>query len=153
MDRKGGKSSFFRTFILNEMEVIKMSFEYLDSPKLKKFQRKVTLLSAGGTFLDGYDLTIIAVAMPLILNQWEITPIMQGLLTSSAVIGSFIGAMWFGNLTDKYGRKAMYVIDGRRHSQFCLSNRAVSNWHSRQRVRIGDFRQPRRFDFRNLRFP
>ena len=88
-----------------------MSFEYLDSPKLKKFQRKVTLLSAGGTFLDGYDLTIIAVAMPLILNQWEITPIMQGLLTSSAVIGSFIGAMWFGNLTDKYGRKAMYVID------------------------------------------
>jgi len=84
MDRKGGKSRFLRTFILNEMEVIKMSFEYLDSPKLKKFQRKVTLLSAGGTFLDGYDLTIIAVAMPLILNQWEITPIMQGLLTSSA---------------------------------------------------------------------
>lgn len=36
---------------------------------------------------------------------------MQGLITSSAVIGSFIGAIWLGNLTDKYGRKAMYVVD------------------------------------------
>ncbi|MDM5200226.1 MFS transporter [Fictibacillus enclensis] len=88
-----------------------MSFEHLDSPKLKRFQRKVTLLSAAGTFLDGFDLTVIAVAMPLILSQWEITPGLQGLITSSAVIGSLIGALWLGNLTDKYGRKAMYVVD------------------------------------------
>ncbi|UZJ80890.1 MFS transporter [Fictibacillus sp. KU28468] len=88
-----------------------MSFEHLDSPKLKRFQRKVTLLSAAGTFLDGFDLTVIAVAMPLILSQWEITPGIQALITSSAVIGSLIGALWLGNLTDKFGRKAMYVVD------------------------------------------
>ncbi|MGG1575602.1 MFS transporter [Fictibacillus sp. NRS-1165] len=88
-----------------------MSFEHLDSPKLKRFQRKVTLLSAAGTFLDGFDLTVIAVAMPLILNQWDIGPGLQGLITSSAVIGSLIGALWLGNLTDKFGRKAMYVVD------------------------------------------
>lgn len=88
-----------------------MSFEHLDSPKLRRFQRKVTLLSAAGTFLDGFDLTIIAVAMPLILEQWDINPWVKGFITSSAVIGSFFGAMWLGNLTDKYGRKAMYVID------------------------------------------
>ncbi|MBB2480671.1 MFS transporter [Bacillus sp. APMAM] len=88
-----------------------MSFEHLDSPQLKRFQRKITLLSAAGTFLDGFDLTVIAVAMPLILSQWDIGPGLQGLITSSAVIGSLIGALWLGNLTDKYGRKAMYVID------------------------------------------
>lgn len=90
-----------------------MSFEHLDSPKLKRFQRKITLLSAAGTFLDGFDLTVIAVAMPLILSQseWGITPGLQALITSSAVIGSLIGALWLGNLTDKFGRKAMYVVD------------------------------------------
>jgi len=88
-----------------------MSFEQLESPKLKKFQRKITWLSAAGTFLDGFDLTIIAVAMPLILSQWHVGPGLQALITSSAVIGSLIGALWFGNLTDKYGRKAMYVVD------------------------------------------
>ncbi|TCJ05684.1 MFS transporter [Cytobacillus praedii] len=88
-----------------------MGFEHLDSPKLKRFQRKVTALSAAGTFLDGFDLTIIAVALPLILSQWDVGAGLTALITASAVIGSFIGAIWFGNLTDRYGRKAMYVVD------------------------------------------
>lgn len=92
-----------------------MSFKDLDSPmdekQLRKFQRKVTIVSAGGTFLDGFDLTIIAVAMPLILRQWELSSGTEGLLTSSAIIGSFIGAYWLGNLTDRFGRKAMITVD------------------------------------------
>ncbi|MFC7395331.1 MFS transporter [Scopulibacillus cellulosilyticus] len=88
-----------------------MGVEQLDSLKLKAFQRRVTLLSAAGTFLDGFDLTVIAVAMPLILSQWDVGPGLQGLMTSSAVIGSLIGALCLGNLTDKFGRKAMYIID------------------------------------------
>jgi putative MFS transporter len=88
-----------------------MSFENLNSPDLRRFQRKVTFLSAAGTFLDGFDLTIIAVAMPLLLSHWKIGPGLQGLISSSAVIGSLIGALVLGNLTDKFGRKAMYAID------------------------------------------
>lgn len=92
-----------------------MAFDYLDTPadpkKLDKFQRKVKIVSAGGTFLDGFDLTIIAVAMPLILKQWSIMPWEQSLLTASAIIGSFIGAAWLGRLTDTFGRKAMITID------------------------------------------
>jgi putative MFS transporter len=88
-----------------------MSFEYLNSPSVRSFQRKVTFLSAAGTFLDGFDLTVIAVAMPLLLTQWNLGPGLQGLISSSAVIGSLIGALLLGNLTDKYGRKAMYVVD------------------------------------------
>ncbi|WP_025785797.1 MFS transporter [Sporosarcina sp. D27] len=92
-----------------------MAYDYLDNPanpeKLRKFQRKVKIVSAGGTFLDGFDLTIIAVAMPLILKQWDIMPIEQSLLVASAIIGSFIGAAWLGSLTDTFGRKAMITID------------------------------------------
>lgn len=88
-----------------------MSYEQLDSQQAKRFQKKVTLLSAGGTFLDGFDLTVIAVAMPLIIKQWGVGAGTQSLITASAIIGSFIGAIWLGNLTDKFGRKAMYVVD------------------------------------------
>lgn len=86
-------------------------FDEVDTPQLRRFQRRVTLLSAGGTFLDGFDLTVIAVALPMIKDQWHITSVEQSLVVSSAIIGSLIGASWLGNLTDKYGRKAMYVID------------------------------------------
>ena len=88
-----------------------MEFDGFDSPKTKRFQRKVTLLSAGGTFLDGFDLTVIAVALPMIANEWDVGAWEKSLITSSAIIGSFIGAAVLGNLTDRFGRKAMYVID------------------------------------------
>lgn len=88
-----------------------MSLATSDTPRTKKFQRKVTFLSAGGTFLDGFDLTVIAVALPLITQHWSLNPLEQSLVVSSAIIGSFVGASWLGNLTDKFGRKAMYVID------------------------------------------
>lgn len=88
-----------------------MNFESLDSPKIRRFQRKLVLLSAGGTFLDGFDLTIIAVAMPFIKQQWDVGAGATSLIVSSAIIGSFIGAIWLGKLTDRFGRKAMYVVD------------------------------------------
>lgn len=88
-----------------------MNFDGFDNPKTRRFQRTVTLLSAGGTFLDGFDLTVIAVAMPFISKQWGLNAFETSLLTSSAIIGSFIGAVALGNLTDRFGRKAMYVVD------------------------------------------
>ena len=88
-----------------------MSFDHLDSQRVRRFQRKVTLLSAGGTFLDGFDLTIVAVALPAVIKQWQLGAGTASLVVSSAIIGSFIGAVWLGRLTDRFGRKAMYVID------------------------------------------
>lgn len=88
-----------------------MNFDGFENPKTRRFQRKVTLLSAGGTFLDGFDLTVIAVAMPMIAQEWGMGPLEKSLVTSSAIIGSFLGAAILGNLTDRFGRKAMYVID------------------------------------------
>ena len=88
-----------------------MSFDHLDTPRVRRFQRKVTLLSAGGTFLDGFDLTIVAVALPSVIKQWQLDAGTQSLVVSSAIIGSFVGAAWLGRLTDRFGRKAMYAID------------------------------------------
>lgn len=86
-------------------------FSVLDSDELRPFHRKVTLLSAAGMFLDGYDLAVIAVALPVLQKQWNISPTWEGLLAASAVVGMLIGALVFGRLTDRLGRKKMYLID------------------------------------------
>lgn len=88
-----------------------MTFSSYDTPRVRGFQRRVSLLSAGGTFLDGFDLTVIAVALPMIATHWDVGPVEKSLVVSSAIIGSFIGASLLGNLTDRFGRKAMYVVD------------------------------------------
>ena len=87
------------------------AFSVLDSDELRPFHRKVTLLSAAGMFLDGYDLAVIAVALPVLKKQWDISPGLEGILAASAVFGMLIGALVFGRLTDRLGRKKMYLID------------------------------------------
>lgn len=87
------------------------NWQLLESPAQRRFHRKVTLLSAAGTFLDGYDLAVIAVALPVLTKQWHLAPSLAAPLAASAVVGMLIGALVVGRLTDRLGRKAMYLID------------------------------------------
>jgi putative MFS transporter len=86
-------------------------FSVLDSEELRGFHRKVTALSVAGMFLDGYDLAVIAVALPVLTKQWSIPSSMTGPLAASAVFGMLVGALVLGRLTDRLGRKKMYLVD------------------------------------------
>lgn len=88
-----------------------MDYEILESADLRLFHRRLTLLSAAGMFLDGFDLTVIAVALPLLVKMWHIPPAMSGVVAAAAVVGMLVGSLLFGHLTDRFGRKAMYLFD------------------------------------------
>jgi putative MFS transporter len=83
----------------------------LDSAQLNGFHAKLALFSSGGPFLDGYILSIIGIAMVQIQAQWNMSALWAGLIGSSALIGVFIGGAVFGAVTDRIGRKLMYMID------------------------------------------
>ncbi len=83
----------------------------LDNQELTRFRRKVTTLSSAGMFLDGFDLTVIAVALPVLEKEWSISGWLIGLTSSSALIGMFVGALLLGRLTDRIGRRRVYAAD------------------------------------------
>ena len=88
-----------------------MGLQMIEHERLAPFHRKLNLLSASGTFLDGYDLAVVGVALPLLVKHFDLGAGMTGVLASSVLIGNFVGMIIFGWLTDKIGRRAMYVID------------------------------------------
>jgi putative MFS transporter len=82
-------------------------------PKAWRFLRKLTVVTAGGMFIDGYIFAVIAVTMALqtFKDDLGMTPTWAGLISSATLIGIFAGAITFGFITDKVGRKAMFLAD------------------------------------------
>jgi len=59
---------------------------------------------------DGYDLFIYGVVLPVIMKEWGLTPLQAGALGSYALFGMMFGALVFGSLADRIGRKKGIAI-------------------------------------------
>jgi putative MFS transporter len=92
-----------------------LSYPVLDNAKINLNHYRVTLLSVAGTFLDGYDISIIGVALTIITAisafSYTNTPLGKGLMAASTTIGMLFGALSIGYITDVKGRKFMYLWD------------------------------------------
>ncbi len=83
----------------------------LNTMTLKAIHWKVWFLSAMGIFMDGYDLFIISVVLPLLIKEFHLSPLVQGAVASAAIVGMIFGATIGGRLTDRFGRKSIYILD------------------------------------------
>jgi len=77
----------------------------VDEAKFTPFHWGVLLWCLLIIIFDGYDLVIYGVALPLLMQEWGLTAVQAGLLASTALFGMMFGAMSFGTLSDKLGRK------------------------------------------------
>ncbi|QRF75813.1 D-xylose transporter XylE [Thermoplasmatales archaeon] len=74
--------------------------------------RKYALLSGMGYFLDGYNLTVVAV-FTFILSTYGImqyTPFEMGFVSGSALLGAMAGAILLGRYSDLSGRRYIYIL-------------------------------------------
>ncbi|MHB8567242.1 MAG: MFS transporter [Nitrososphaerales archaeon] len=85
--------------------------DQIESGKMTRSHLRVLALSGAGVFMDGYDLFIISVALLLIEPYFHTGIAEVSAISSSALLGAVFGAVIFGNLADRLGRKRLYVID------------------------------------------
>ncbi len=77
----------------------------------KGFMVRLTSATAFGEGLDGYDLGSISVVLPFIVADFGLSSVEQGLVAASTLAGIFFGAPFFGYLTDRYGRRKIFIFD------------------------------------------
>lgn len=82
----------------------------IDNARFSRFHWMVMALCALLLIFDGYDLFIFGVVLPSIMQQWNLTPIEAGALGSYALFGMMFGALAFGTLADRIGRKKGIAI-------------------------------------------
>jgi len=83
----------------------------MDDAPLNKFHLRITALTFGSNFSDGYALGIIGMALSLLGPQMKLGPLWEGLIGSSALIGLFFGSLLLGGLSDKIGRQKIYLTN------------------------------------------
>lgn len=83
----------------------------LNERPLSSRQRFAAVLVAFGEFIDGYDLLVMGAALIMLRGQFHLTPHAIGLLGASTFIGATLGLLVFGDMSDRLGRRSIFVIN------------------------------------------
>ncbi|MNF52888.1 Inner membrane metabolite transport protein YgcS [compost metagenome] len=82
----------------------------IEDVPINGFHKLLTFRSGGGSFVDGYVLSIIGVVMVQATAALNLDSFWQGLIAASALIGIFFGGFLGGWLSERFGRKRVFFI-------------------------------------------
>jgi putative MFS transporter len=83
----------------------------MDHAPMSPLHRQLAWAAGLGIFLDGYDTIIVGAVLVLLARQWHLGPAEYRWVGTSALAGAFLGALIGGHVADRFGRKAIYLID------------------------------------------
>ena len=91
-----------------ETASLEQRLEQEDNAKFSRFHWRMIVTAGTGFFTDAYDLFIIGVVTAILTPIWHLSISQMAILNGSSLAAAAIGAVVYGILSDKFGRKRMY---------------------------------------------
>lgn len=92
------------------------------------YQVMAIVLCSAVAFLDGVDSQSIALAAPVIADTLKLARAVLGPIFSASLLGAMVGAMIFGPLGDRFGRKRMLILAAIVFGLFTISTAYVASF-------------------------
>ena len=81
----------------------------IDQAKLTRALRFIIAVAAIGYFFDSFDNALISYALPSIAREFELRPEQLGLVGSAALAGMAVGSLFWGWISDHWGRSIVFA--------------------------------------------
>jgi MFS family permease len=81
----------------------------LERLKFSRWHRNLVILAATGVLLDAADFALFGAALPGISKEFGFGPAQAGLLATVGLIGAFVGALFWGTISDYIGRRTAFA--------------------------------------------
>ena len=83
--------------------------EFIEQRSFSRFHFWMLFWTCFIITFDMYDLVVYGAVLPVLIKQWGITPVEAGAIGSYGFFGMMLGAVGFGVLADRFGRKRILL--------------------------------------------
>lgn len=81
-----------------------------DDAPFSPFHARAVMFCGGSLFLDGYILGVGGFALASWGPQVDLSPTWYGAIGSATLFGLFAGSLIFGRITDRFGRRLLFMV-------------------------------------------
>ncbi len=95
-----------------ELETQRKSAELtarLDRLPFSKWHRNLFVLCFLGVMFDACDFALFGMALPPVAGEFGLNPAQAGLLATVGLVGAFLGALFWGTISDYIGRRTAFA--------------------------------------------
>ncbi|TAM09032.1 MAG: MFS transporter [Nevskiaceae bacterium] len=83
--------------------------ERLDRLPWRPFHTRITLVLGVGWLLDAFEVSLVGNVLGVLKRQWNVSDVQASALVSVWLAGIMFGALLFGYLADRYGRRRLFL--------------------------------------------
>ncbi|WP_431804562.1 MFS transporter [Halobacillus andaensis] len=84
--------------------------QIIDNSRFRSFHFSIIFWCFFIILMDGYDVVIYGSVVPSLIEEWNISSVTAGAIGSYTAAGTAVGAVLFGLLADKLGRKNVILL-------------------------------------------
>lgn len=92
----------------------------LDGLRWRPIHTRITLALGVGWMLDAFEVTIVGNVLGVLQKLWQVTAEQASLLVSVWLVGIMVGALLFGYLSDRFGRRRLFILTLLLYAAFTL---------------------------------